>query len=89
MIRFNEITPQRLACLKAVAAAGGRVDHEHPDLKPFMDDDSTLTHPDVFNQCHDAGWLRSGHDDRDDTSTAYLTDAGRDALRGSPQEIEQ
>lgn len=80
MTRYNELTPARLACLKAVEAAGGRADHENPALKPFLDDGSTLTHPDVFNQCHDGGWLRSGYDDRLDCSTVYLTDAGRLAL---------
>lgn len=79
-VRYNEITPERLACLKVIQATGGSADHEHPDLKPFLDDNSTLTHPDVFNQCHDAGWLRSGHDDRFDSSTAYLTEAGRQVL---------
>jgi hypothetical protein len=80
MRRYNELTPERLACLEAVEAAGGCADHEHPALKPFLDDSSTLGHPDVFNQCHDGGWLRSGYDDRLDSSTVYLTDAGRDAL---------
>ena len=78
--RYNEITPERMACLKAVAAQGGSIDHEHPSLKPFLDENSTLRYPDVFNQCHDAGWLRSGYDDRFDSSTAYLTEAGRKLL---------
>lgn len=78
--RYNEMTPERLACLKAIEEAGGHVDHEHPALKPFLDDSSTLRHPDVFNQCHDAGWLLSGHDDRFDSSTAHLTPAGRQML---------
>lgn len=80
MIRYNDLTPERLACLKAIEAVGGRIDHEHPDLAPFLDDNSTLTHPDVFNQCHDARWLISSHDDRDDSSTARLTEAGRRVL---------
>lgn len=78
--RYNEPTSERLACLRAVEAAGGSADHEHPGLKPFLDDNSTLSHPDVFNQCHDAGWLRSGYDDRFDSSTVYLTAAGREII---------
>jgi hypothetical protein len=86
--RYNEMTPERLACLRVVKAAGGSIDHEHPDLAPFCDDASTLGRPDVFNQCHDAGWLRSGYDDRFDSSTAYLTKEGRAALVGSPSHPE-
>lgn len=80
---YKEMTPQRLACLKTIEAVGGYIDHEHPALKPFLDDNSTLRYPDVFNQCHDAGWLLSGHDDRCDCSTARLTEAGRDAIRSA------
>jgi hypothetical protein len=87
MIHYNDLTPQRLACLRAVADAGGRhVEHEHPLLTPFCDDDSTLTKPDVFNQCHDAGWLRSGHDDRIDSSYVELTEAGKLALSNGEQQ---
>lgn len=82
--RYNEMTPDRLACLKIVAASGGKMNHEDPALRPFLDDASTLRDPDIFNQCHDAGWLRSGHDDRTDDSYVSLTDAGRAAL--SPQD---
>ena len=78
--RYNDLTPERRACLEVIAAAGGRMDHENPALEPFVDDRSTLTRPDIFNQCHDAGWLHSGYDDRLDSSTAYLTDAGKAAL---------
>jgi hypothetical protein len=86
MIRYNDLTPERLACLQAVVAAGGRhVEHDHPLLAPFCDDNSTMTKPDVFNQCHDGGWLRSGYDDRIDTSFVELTEAGRAALAADPQ----
>jgi hypothetical protein len=80
MTRYNELTPERLACLKAVAAASGRTSHDDETLAPFCDDKSTLTHPDVFNQCHDGGWLTSSHDDRTGTSFVWLTDAGKAAL---------
>lgn len=79
-VRYNELTPERLACLQAIDAVGGRIDHEHPALKPFLDDCSTLRDPDIFNQCHDAGWLISGYDDRFDSSTVHITKAGMDAL---------
>lgn len=81
MIRCSDMTPGRLACLKAIAALGGKgISHEHPDLAPFCDDASTMTSPDVFNQCHNAGWLISGHDDRLDASYVHLTEAGKLAL---------
>jgi hypothetical protein len=75
-----ELTPDRLACLRTIAANGGRLDHEDPVLARFCDDASTLNEPDVFNQCHDAEWLISRHDDRTDSSTVYLTDKGRELL---------
>lgn len=76
-----DLTLDRLLCLRAVAAAGGRTDHDDKCLAPFCDDGSTLTTPDVFNQCHDAGWLFSRHDDRTDTSYVELTPKGQEALR--------
>ena len=77
-----QMTAERLRCLQVVAkvGAGSSVSHDAPELAPFCDDASTLTKPDVFNQCHDAGWLHSGHDDRTGTSYVSLTDAGRQAL---------
>jgi len=78
--RYNELTPERMACLKAVSLAHVCMDHDDPALLPFLDDNSTLTAPDTFNQCHDAGWLKSWHNDRLDCSFVELTDAGRLAL---------
>lgn len=78
--RYNELTPDRLACLKAVSLAHTSMNHEDPTLLPFLDDNSTMTEPDTFNQCHDAGWLRSGYDDRTDSSYVRLTELGRAAL---------
>ncbi len=77
-----EMTEERLACLKVVEAAGGKMNHEDPALLPFLDDVSTLTHPDVFNQCHDADWLvtTNGSVIADDDCFVYLTDAGRAAI---------
>lgn len=75
-----ELTPERRRCLEVVAAAGGRMNHDEESLAPFCDDASTLSEPDVFNQCHDAGWLFSRHDDRTDSSYVEITQNGRDAL---------
>lgn len=36
---------------------------------------------DTFNRCIDKGWLRSTHDSDTDSSTAYITEAGRLALK--------
>jgi hypothetical protein len=76
------LTPERLECLRVVAKAGGDIDHDDEGLARFCDDKSTLTKPDVFNQCHDAGWLVSRHDDRTDSSVAVLTDEGWDKVNG-------
>lgn len=78
--KYNEMTLGRLACLRVVATARTRMDHEDTALLPFMDDNSTLSAPDIFNQCHDAGWLKSWHDNRMDCSYVELTDAGKAAL---------
>jgi len=86
MIRYDEMTPERLSCLKAIEAAGGRTGHSSQCLAPFCDDGSTLTHPDIFNQCHDAGWLVSSHDDRTDESFVTLTAAGKEALTSTYRE---
>jgi len=79
-VKYNDMTPERMACLKAVSLAHSSMSHEDPSLLPFLDDNSTLSEPDTFNQCHDAGWLISGHDDRTDSSYVRLTPAGRDAI---------
>jgi len=78
--RYNEPTPERVACLKAVSLAHISMSHDDPTLLPFLDDNSTLSAPDTFNQCHDAGWLKSWHDNRIDHSYVELTDAGRAVL---------
>jgi hypothetical protein len=80
MQQFNYPTPEPLACVRVIAAAGGRMGHSDKALEPFCDDASTLTKPDVFNECHDAGWLISSHDDRMDESFVMLTDEGRSLL---------
>jgi len=78
---FNELTPDRLACLRAVAASHTIMSHDDPAILPFCDDKSTLTNPDVFNQCHDGGWLKSLHDNRLDCSFVELTSKGLAALK--------
>lgn len=75
-----ELTKERKSCLQLISLAGGKMAHDDERLTPFCDDASTLTKPNVFNQCHDAGWLVSSHDDRTDSSTAYLTQDGSDIL---------
>lgn len=75
-----DLTKERRDCLQLISLAGGRMDHDDQRLAPFCDDASTLMSPDVFNQCHDAGWLISRHDDRMDASTVYLTEAGSHIL---------
>lgn len=76
-----DLTPERLKCLEVIASEeSGRMDHDEEALAPFCDEHSTLSTPDVFNQCHDAGWLRSFHSSLSDTSFVELTLAGRSAL---------
>ena len=75
-----EMTKDRLECLRVIAQHDGEMNHEDAALAPFCDDASTLTKPDIFNQCHDAGWLKSWHDNRFDSSRVVLTDDGREAM---------
>ena len=79
MAPFNRLTPERQRCLEAVEQAGGSISHEDPRIAPFCSDLSTLTRPDIFNQCHNAGWLFSSCDITE-SSTARLTEAGRKVL---------
>jgi hypothetical protein len=58
----------------------GRMDHDDPRLEPFCSDASTLTNPDVFNACHDLGWLKTWRDGHMDSSAAEITEAGRQCL---------
>lgn len=78
-----EVTPDRLQCLKVVETAHTSMNHDDNELLPFLDDNSTLSEPDIFNQCHDAGWLISAHDDRTDSSYVWLTPEGRAILEAS------
>ena len=75
-----ELTAERRMCLELIAKNGGRMNHDDKKLAPFCDDRSTLSHPDVFNQCHDAGWLVSRHDGILDASIVCLTQMGREAM---------
>lgn len=70
--------------LLRLVAANGRMSHEDALLDPYCDDASTLSEPDIFNRCHDLGWLVSSHDDRFDSSTVWITDAGCAALADAP-----
>lgn len=71
-------TKEQRSCLSLISLAGGRMSHNDPLLEPFCDEDDAPI--DVFNQCHDAGWLISRHDDRTDADTVYLTRDGIDVL---------
>ena len=51
-MRYCDVTPERLACLRAVEAAGGQMNHEDPALEPFCDDASTLSKPDAVSYTH-------------------------------------
>lgn len=76
-----ELTEERYRCLEAVVNAGGRLDHDDPRLADFCSAAPTLTHPDVLHQCHDAGWLKTWHDDRTDASLVELTKEGFDLVK--------
>lgn len=67
-----------LSLLGLVIAEGGWMSHDDEQLAPYCDDKSTLTKPDVFNRCHDMGWLDTKRDDRIDHSTVGITRKGRE-----------
>lgn len=61
-------------------------DSPHSWLNWFCNDEVHGQHSDTFNRCIEKGWLRSSHDTSFDTSTAWLTDAGKAALAGEHEE---
>lgn len=73
--------PSKLLTMLAILDAAGGVasasDSKWCWFNYFCDDVEPI---DTFNQAIDAKFIRVGHDDRFDSSTAYLTDAGRAAL---------
>ena len=81
---MRQPSAEELRCLQTVARIAesivGGVSHEASELDEFCDDKSTLSVPDIFNRCHDLGWLHSAHDNRNDTSYVWLTESGRTAL---------
>jgi len=70
-------TPKQLSLLRIVAKARHGLDHEDKKLVPFCDD---VEPTDTFNQCHEAGWLKTWHNSLMDCSTVVITQAGREAL---------
>ena len=76
------VTPTKteLNLLRIVSESVGGMSHEDKHLAQYCDDDSTLTNPDVFNRCHDMGWLATTHDNRSDNSTVRITDKGRELV---------
>lgn len=72
--------------IRIIAAAGGRIDSsDSPNnlLNAFCDDRGSSD--DTFNVAHELGLLQTSHDTSFDTSTTWLTDAGRDYFSGLRQ----
>ena len=65
-----------------VASESFGVDHEDDRLNDFCDDKGDET--DTFNECHEAGWLRTMHNSDTSWSQVYATDDGRAALSDLP-----
>lgn len=59
-------------------------DSPHSWLNWFCNDEAHGEHSDTFNRCIEKGWLRSSHDTSFDTSTAWLTDAGKAVVTAAP-----
>lgn len=77
----SRITPEREKLLRLLAASPcNRIDCEAKELNEFSDMNSTLTHPDVINQCIDLGWARQRYNTSDDTGFIELTPKGVEAL---------
>jgi hypothetical protein len=74
-------TPKVLLLLQMMDAAGGPIsasDHGPCLLNYFCDD--TETGSDTFNQAIDAGYVRTEFNSMFESSTAYLTNKGREAI---------
>lgn len=68
-------------CLLALVQSEGRMDHWDKRLDEFCDDNGHAS--DTFNQCHNAGWLRTWNDS--DSSTVVITDVGKQRLMAFKQ----
>jgi hypothetical protein len=62
--------------LLALVKSEGLMDHWDKRLDEFCDDNGNG--PDTFNQCHNAGWLRTWRSD--DDSSVMITDVGEGRL---------
>lgn len=77
-----KLTLKMLSLLQDLQDAGGRLDaSDGPscEVADYCDDGD----PDTFNRAIALGIVRVTHDNRFDTSTAHITEAGRLALQST------
>lgn len=82
-LRDSRPNEKELDLLGLIIADGGWMGHDDERLAPYCSDDSTLTNPDVFNRCHDMGWLDSKHNHDTSNSTVGITRDGRIAYHAA------
>ncbi|MBD9539970.1 hypothetical protein IB276_10955 [Ensifer sp. ENS04] len=74
---------KEMVLLRVIADMGGEVessDSPHSWLNWFCSDEVHGKHSDTFNRCIENGWLASSHNSDFDSSTTWLTPAGRAAV---------
>jgi hypothetical protein len=71
---------KEVALLSIIAEMGGTTDSSESKwswLNWFTSDEVHGKHSDTFNRCHEKGWLETGHNTDNDTSTTSITAKGR------------
>lgn len=84
------LAPKVRLLLQMVQSANGQIDasdHQNSLLNYFCDDNGRET--DTFNIAIKSGFIRVTHDSHFDTSTAYLTDVGREAALSTPNALDE
>lgn len=74
-----------LLCI--IAGMGGTTDSSESKwswLNWFCSDEVSRKQSDTFNRCHEKGWLQTSHDTSFDSSTTWITPAGRAVLGDAP-----
>lgn len=72
---------KQMRCLALIASEKFGLDQEDERLEEFCDDKPNRNDTDTFNECIEAGWIRSWRNDLTDSGGCEITDAGRAALR--------
>lgn len=79
-LEFRKPSEIELDLIGLVLSEGGWMNHDDTRLAPYCDDPGAITNhnePDIFNRCHEMGWLATKHDHDTSSSTVGITRDGR------------